>query len=139
MKELQDHWGSTLDLSDKIVDIFDDRAASGDNLTSICKVLRYPPDQEELFNRNRFASLLPESAARPQKRPPPPLFHESERPLPSVELESYPDHREVKRRRISASQSSQSPARPGGNAQRESSQSSIVQVADSQVARYKGK
>lgn len=85
VKELQDSWGGTLDLTDTVGDVFDDRSSSGDILTSICKVIRYPPSPAELHNPNRFTSLLPESAARPQKRPPPPLFRDAPRLLPSVE------------------------------------------------------
>lgn len=138
IKELQDYWGSTLDLSDKISDIFDDRAASGENLTSICKVLRYPPDEAELINRNRFASLLPESAARPQKRPPPPLFHETERPLPSVEHDNAFETREAKRRRVESPQALRSPVTMSGEIDPESSQTSVIQVIDSQANRHKG-
>ena len=85
VKELQDSWGSTLDLTDTVGDVFDDRSSSGDILTSICKVVRYPPNPAEISNPTRFTSLLPESSARPQKRPPPPLFRDAPRLLPSVE------------------------------------------------------
>ena len=85
VKELQDSWGGTLDLTDTVGDVFDDRSSSGDILTSICKVIRYPPSPAELHNPNRFTSLLPESSARPQKRPPPPLFRDAQRLLPSIE------------------------------------------------------
>ena len=85
VKELQDSWGSTLDLTDTVGDVFDDRSSSGDILTSICKVVRYPPNPAELSNQTRFTSLLPESSARPQKRPPPPLFRDAPRLLPSIE------------------------------------------------------
>ena len=87
VKELQDFWGSTLDLTDRVGDIFNDRSSSGDIHTSICKVVRYPPEPAELYNPQRFASLLPESTARPQKRPPPPppLFRDAQKPLPTIE------------------------------------------------------
>ncbi|KAL9128778.1 MAG: hypothetical protein Q9217_002607 [Psora testacea] len=88
VKELQDSWGSVLDLTDTVGDVFDDRSSNGDILTSICKVLRYPPDPSELHNPHRYTSLLPESSARPQKRPlalPAPLFQSAQRPLPGFE------------------------------------------------------
>ena len=89
VKELHDSWGSTLDLTDTVGDVFDDRSSSGDILTSICKVLRYPPQAAELYHSHRYASLLPESSARPQKRtlpPPVPIFESVQRPLRSVEM-----------------------------------------------------
>ncbi|KAL9637195.1 MAG: hypothetical protein Q9164_002339 [Protoblastenia rupestris] len=88
IKELQDSWGSTLDLTDTVGDVFDDRSSSGDILTSICKVLRYPPDPAESLNPQRYSSLLPESSARPRKRPfvlPISTFQSAQRPLPSIE------------------------------------------------------
>lgn len=36
---------------------------------SIVRVYRYPPDPEELRSTIRYGSLLPESTARPRKRP----------------------------------------------------------------------
>ncbi|KAL9099072.1 MAG: hypothetical protein Q9163_005374 [Psora crenata] len=94
VKELQDFWGSTLDLTDTVGDLFDDRSSSGEIHTSICKVLRYPPDPIELNNPHRYESLLPESTARPQKRlqpPPVPLFQNPQRALPSIEERDIED------------------------------------------------
>jgi len=69
IKELQTHDGLVLDLEDTVGDTFDDRDANGNNRLSTVKVLRYPPTAEELNNPQRFSSLLPESSARPKKRP----------------------------------------------------------------------
>ncbi len=55
---------------------FDDRKDPVNTLTSdeppsnsIVRVYRFPPDPRELRNTLRFGSLMPESAARPRKRP----------------------------------------------------------------------
>ena len=55
---------------------FDDRNDSGHRLplgevppTSIVQVHRYPPSPSEVAQIQRYGSLLPESAARPRKRP----------------------------------------------------------------------
>lgn len=70
IKHLETDWGDILDLADDTVgDIFDDRQPSGENRTSIVKVARFPPDPSDLRHAERFASLLPESSARPRKRP----------------------------------------------------------------------
>ncbi|KAG8525368.1 uncharacterized protein KY384_009012 [Bacidia gigantensis] len=132
IKELQDSWGSTLDLADKIGDVFDDRTSSGDIFTSICKVLRYPSDPVELQNAQRFVSLAPESSARPQKRPPPPLFNDANRVLPSVETfagialdgDTGPSH---KRQKIHHEH-----AHDQRRSQQPGSRNSLLQVLDSQ-------
>ena len=50
-------------------DIFDDRTGGAElNATSIVRVVRFPPDRDELNNPQRFGSIMPESFARPQKR-----------------------------------------------------------------------
>ena len=63
-------------MQDIVGAIFDDRAAflsqsSGEQIlsTSVVKVYRYPPDPTELANIQRYGSLMPESSARPRKRP----------------------------------------------------------------------
>lgn len=55
---------------------FDDRNDTDNKIplgevppTSIVQVHRYPPHPSEIPNVQRFGSLLPESAARPRKRP----------------------------------------------------------------------
>ncbi|KAL6716230.1 hypothetical protein ACLMJK_005796 [Lecanora helva] len=69
--------GDLLDTEDCVGSIFDDRADFPDRLssdevlaTSIVRVHRYPPETEDLRNAHRFGSLMPESFARPRKRPP---------------------------------------------------------------------
>jgi hypothetical protein len=47
---------------------FIDRAQGVDISNSIVKVVRFPPTPNELENPLRFASLAPESSARPRKR-----------------------------------------------------------------------
>lgn len=47
---------------------FIDRAQGVDISNSIVKVVRFPPTPSELDNPLRFASLAPESSARPRKR-----------------------------------------------------------------------
>ena len=69
IKYLQDHYGSVLDTTETVGDIFDDRTGGAElNATSIVRVVRFPPDREELNNPQRFGSIMPESFARPQKR-----------------------------------------------------------------------
>lgn len=151
VKELQDSWGGTLDLTDTVGDVFDDRSSSGDILTSICKVIRYPPSPAELHNPNRFTSLLPESAARPQKRPPPPQFRDAPRLLPSIE-ESIDQGRQSaltqpnKRRKVTREASSRevnTRAVPSCQEQLQGSQSqrqrSERQVLDSQTSPARSK
>lgn len=74
IRHLESYFNEPLDMNDKVGDIFDDRkpGLNGQvNETSIVKVLRYPPTPKELQNPQRFASLMPESTARPLKRLPP--------------------------------------------------------------------
>lgn len=135
VKELQDSWGSTLDLTDTIGDVFDDRSSNGDILTSICKVIRYPPNPAELHNPTRFASLLPESSARPQKRPPPPLFRDAPRFLPSIEETTDQDRQSAfaqpnKRRKITREASTRD-----GNARAVTSSQEQLQESQSQRER----
>lgn len=66
------------------MDIFD--AQASDKSFSTVKVYRNPPSNAELADPRRFDSLPPDSLARPQKRPPPPLFldpvrHDSREPI----------------------------------------------------------
>lgn len=69
IKYLQDHYGSVLDTTETVGDIFDDRTGGVElNATSIVHVVRLPPNREELNNPQRFGSIMPESLARPQKR-----------------------------------------------------------------------
>ena len=63
-------------MEDTVGAIFDDRADFPDKLTSqqvlptsIVQVYRYPPDPAEVRNIQRYGSLMPESSARPAKRP----------------------------------------------------------------------
>ena len=63
-------------MADTVGAIFDDRAEYPDRLTSqevlptsVVQVYRYPPDPTELLSVQRFGSLMPESSARPRKRP----------------------------------------------------------------------
>jgi len=70
IRHLESYFGEKLDMNDKVGDIFDDRKSGPNgqvNETSIVKVFRYPPDPRELQNPERFASLMPESTARPHK------------------------------------------------------------------------
>ncbi|KAL8627042.1 hypothetical protein Q9189_007259 [Teloschistes chrysophthalmus] len=63
----------------KLRDIFEDirEAKDGERSFSTVKVFRNPPTTAELVDTKRFESLPPESLARPQKRPLPPLFSDS--------------------------------------------------------------
>lgn len=68
--------GDLLDMEDTVGAIFDDRADFPDKMssieilpTSIVQVYRYPPEPQELANIPRYGSLMPESSARPRKRP----------------------------------------------------------------------
>lgn len=72
IKYLQDFYGGVLDTSLTVGEIFEDRARGGDIRNSIVKVARFPPPPGELENPIRFASIDPESSARPRKRPIPP-------------------------------------------------------------------
>lgn len=49
-------------------EVFDDRAPSGENRTSIVRVACCPPSSSERWTSARFGSLMPESSARPKKR-----------------------------------------------------------------------
>lgn len=69
IKYLQDHYGSVLDTTETVGDIFDDRTGGVElNSTSIVRVVRFPPNRGELNDPQRFGSIMPESIARPQKR-----------------------------------------------------------------------
>lgn len=65
IKAIYTHDDIVLDLEDLVSDAFKDKSSA---LDSIVKVARFPPSASELNNPQRYASLLPESAARPQKR-----------------------------------------------------------------------
>lgn len=68
IKYLQDHYGSVLDTTETVGNIFDDRTGGAElNATSIVHVVRFPPDREESRNPQSFGSITPESFARPQK------------------------------------------------------------------------
>lgn len=80
IRHLESYFNEPLDMSDKVGDIFDDRNPGPNgqmNETSIVKVLRYPPTQREIQTPHRFASLMPESTARPLKRLPSMMSQES--------------------------------------------------------------
>lgn len=71
IRHLKSYFDETLDMNDKVGDLFDDRKIGPNgqvNETSIVKVFRYPPDPRDIRNPQRFASLMPESTARPLKR-----------------------------------------------------------------------
>ena len=69
IKYLQDHYGSVLDTTETVGNIFDDRTGGAElNATSIVHVVRFPPDRDQSRNPQRFGSITPESFARPQKR-----------------------------------------------------------------------
>ena len=58
-------------MNDRVGEIFDDRkvGSTGQVIeTSIVKVFRYPYDPARMGDPQRFASLMPESSARPVKR-----------------------------------------------------------------------
>lgn len=76
IRRLESAYGETLDMIETVGAYFDDRKDFGDKLatnevppTSIVQVFRYPPDPSEHMNHQRFGSLMPESTARPRKRP----------------------------------------------------------------------
>ena len=76
IKYLKTIHGDLLDMDDTVGAIFDDRADFPDRLsgkevlpTSIVQIFRYPPDPTEIANVQRYGSLMPESSARPRKRP----------------------------------------------------------------------
>ena len=66
-----------LDPSQKVGEIFED-IRTGDRFSTV-KVYRNPPTPAELADTKRFESLPPDSAARPRKRPLPPLFADATR------------------------------------------------------------
>jgi hypothetical protein len=68
IKYLQDYWGSLLDVTTTVGQNFIDRACGVDVSNSIVKVVRFPPTESELANPLRYASLAPESSARPRRR-----------------------------------------------------------------------
>ena len=89
IKHLESDYGEILDLTDRVGDVFDDRAPSGESRTSIVRVACYPPHPQGLRTAARFGSLMPESSARPKKRPmensaPESTLH-SLPPLPTIE------------------------------------------------------
>lgn len=70
---------------------FDDRKEPGNKSpsdeppsNSIVRVYRFPPDPRELRNSVRFGSLMPESTARPRKRPHTNLFETPRNSLHAV-------------------------------------------------------
>lgn len=76
IKELKTFYNERLDMGETVGAYFDDRR-DPDNKSpsteppsnSIVRVYRYPPDPEELMSSVRYGSLMPESTARPRKRP----------------------------------------------------------------------
>lgn len=142
-----------MDTSLTIGEIFEDRTVCGDIRTSIVKVARFPPAPAELNNSLRFASLDPESSARPRKRPgpqPSPPFWGSQRNRSNSQLweSEHSDHdvRANKRRKIQSCSAhaafNSDPPIPSSEGLEErvcdSSQispaqmSSMIQIADSQ-------
>ena len=76
IKYLTTFHGDLLDMEDTVGAIFDDRTDFPERLssnevlaTSIVQVHRYPPNPGELPRFQRLGSLMPESSARPKKRP----------------------------------------------------------------------
>lgn len=91
IKELKTIYNERLDMEETVGAYFDDRKHP-DNKSpsdeppsnSIVRVYRFPPDPRELRNIIRFGSLMPESAARPRKRPNGSLVQNSQSSLHAV-------------------------------------------------------
>ncbi|KAA6409227.1 MAG: hypothetical protein FRX48_06780 [Lasallia pustulata] len=64
IKYLQDHYGSVLDTTETVGNIFDDRTGGAElNATSIVHVVRFPPDREESRNPQSFGSITPDQTS----------------------------------------------------------------------------
>ncbi len=89
-------YNERLDMEETVGAYFDDRKDPGNQspsdeppFNSIVRVYRFPPDPRELRNSVRFGSLMPESTARPRKRPHTNLFETPRRslhPVASIEV-----------------------------------------------------
>lgn len=89
IKHLESDYGEILDWSDLVGEVFDDRAPSGENRTSIVRVACYLPSPSECRNSTRSDTLMPESSASSKKRPlqhsPPNFVPDALAPLPTTE------------------------------------------------------
>lgn len=89
IKHLESDYGEILDLTDTVGEVFDDRAPSGENRTSIVRVACRPPISRERESSTRSISLMPESSARPRQRSlgytGSSLMLNSQTPLPTTE------------------------------------------------------
>ena len=136
--------GEILNMDDKVGDFFDDRGTSKEvPITSIVLIRRFAPDPTELQNLQdirRYGSLMPESAARPRKRPLPDALQD--RHGSSGILRAGLPNRPEKRQRIQDTERISNPDRPilsredavGGYhiSQASGTEGSVHQVIDSQ-------
>ena len=94
IKYILNNWGSIQDGPLTVGECFENPSDGANITNSIVKVARFPPTTSELENPQRFASIVRESTARPQKRHYEHLIQSPTRcasPLISCEVADNPD------------------------------------------------